>query len=233
MFSLKKIYSNQSPVKTSYPDVAKNLSSDRLEVENWVISEFIVNNLIPVVAFHPFPLTELQLMTAAVTYFKPKMIFEWGTHVGKSARVFYEITKAFNIDSEIHSIDLPDEIDHVEHPGETRGVMVRGLERVTLHQADGVTKSIELAEAKKVKDSEILFFVDGDHSYESVTRELNAIYKRFPGCSVLLHDTLFQSSDSNYNVGPHKAVAEFLEAHKEYKHLAMETGLPGMTLIYR
>jgi hypothetical protein len=55
--------------------------------------------------------------------------------VGKSARAFYEITGHYGIPSEIHSVDLPDDAEHVEHPSRHRGRMVRGLDRVHLHRA--------------------------------------------------------------------------------------------------
>ncbi len=231
MFGLKNI--KQNATKTKFEDSAKNPTSDYLEVNNWEISEFICSILVPIAGVHPFPVGELQLITAATCYFKPKAIFEWGTHIGKSARIFYEIAKAFDIDAVVHSVDLPDELEHVEHPGETRGSMVKGLEGVKLYQGDGVNKSISLCKEMNLKGSEVLFFVDGDHSYESVTRELMEIYSNYPDAAILLHDTFLQSEDSKYNIGPYNAVSEFLEKHTEYKSIKTETGLPGMTLIYK
>lgn len=223
---------SQSENKSRYPDPVKNKELSLLEVDNWIISEFITNNLVKVVGWHPFPLTELQLIVATVCYFKPKAIFEWGTHIGKSARIFYEIKSAFNLQTLIHSIDLPDDAEHVEHPGNTRGMMVQGLEDVVLHQGDGVTESIKIARSNKLSGKEILFFVDGDHSYESVKRELTEINAAFPDATILLHDTFFQDSKSGYNVGPHRAIEEFCNQHKSYISISMETGLPGMTLLY-
>lgn len=228
---IKKILHITKPKK--FVDPAKNLTSTEFEVNNWEVSDFIVNKLVPVVGFHPFPLNELMLMTSAVCYFKPEMIFEWGTNIGKSARIFYEIKKAFNIDTEIHSIDLPDGVFHNEHPKNDRGRMVRGIKDVTLHQADGLERSFELINQKK-PNGKVLFFVDGDHSYESVKRELETILEKAPDAIVLLHDTFYQSENANYNIGPNKAVKDVTSKYGDaYTVLSTGFGLPGMSLVYK
>jgi predicted O-methyltransferase YrrM len=110
----------QEPEVASQPKIYQNPAVNdycsEFEVNNWIISDFVVSELTPIVGFHPFPLSELMLMTAATTKFKPTHIFEWGTHIGKSARVFYEISDKFKLKSKIYSIDLPDEKEHNEHP---------------------------------------------------------------------------------------------------------------------
>ncbi|KKQ33961.1 MAG: hypothetical protein US50_C0067G0009, partial [Candidatus Nomurabacteria bacterium GW2011_GWB1_37_5] len=179
---------------------AKNTNCTEFEVDNWIISSFVIKKLIPSVGIKPFPLSELCLLSSAVCYFRPTHIFEWGTHIGKSARVFYETAKYFNIPIEIHSIDLPDNISHIEHPGYKRGRLVRGLRNVTLHQGDGLDKSLEIIKGI-TNDFKPLFYVDGDHSYESVKRELSGIIESVPNAVILLHDTFYQSSQSNYNIG--------------------------------
>jgi len=219
--------------KNKFSDPALNLNAGEFEVNNWIISEFVVEKLIPAVGMHPFPLNELMLMSATVCRFKPTLIFEWGTNIGKSARVFYETIKAFEIPCEIHSIDLPDDVFHNEHPKNDRGKLVRGLEEVRLHQADGLTRSFEIFDKSKTNGT-VLFFVDGDHSYESVKRELESILKHIPNAKILLHDTFFQSPDSGYNIGPHKAIEDVLGNDKnKYKIISTDFGLPGMTLLYK
>ena len=219
-------------VARAYSDPAKNLNCTEFEVNNWEVSEFIIDKLVPAVGWHPFPLTELTLMTAVVTRFRPKAIFDWGTHIGKSARVFYEVIEAFKIPSHVYSFDLPDDVEHVEHPHEKRGMLVQGLKKVTLYQEDGVAGALKISKKKKIDSNDLLFFIDGDHSYESVKRELAAVMKNHPNAKVLLHDTFYQSSKSGYNIGPWKAIDEFLKKHKGYTSLSTNTGLPGMTLIY-
>lgn len=214
-------------------DPVKNTNCSEFEIDNWIISRFVVKKLIPIVGYNPFPLNELSLLSSSICYFKPTHIFEWGTHIGKSARVFYETAKYFNIETEIHSIDLPDNISHIEHPGYNRGKLVNGLKNITLHQGDGLDKSLEII--KNISgDFKPLFYIDGDHSYESVKRELAGIIKSVPNATILLHDTFYQSEQSNYNTGPFKAVDEILNSsNNTYKKIQLNTGLPGMTLLYK
>jgi len=119
-------------------------SGTEFEVQMWAVSEFIASKIIPVTGCHPFPLTELSLMVAAVIYLKPDYIFEWGTNIGKSARIFYETCSFFGINSQIHSIDLPDDHKHCEHPGSERGIFVRKISEVKLHQGDGAETAIRI-----------------------------------------------------------------------------------------
>lgn len=219
--------------KTAFKDPSLNENASEFEVNNWIISEFVVEKLVPAVGMHPFPLNELMLMSSAVCRFRPELIFEWGTNIGKSARVFYETIKTFDISCQIHSIDLPDDVFHNEHPKSDRGKLVRGLKSVTLHQADGLTQSFEIFDREKPAGN-VLFFVDGDHSYESVKRELSAILEHIPSAKILLHDTFFQSAEAGYNIGPYRAIADVLgEKKNDYKIISTNTGLPGMSLVYK
>lgn len=228
---MKKLFGKSAPAGMTDPVLTHG--AKEFEVNNWVTSDFIVNKLVPIVGFHPFPLNELMLMTSAVCYFKPEFIFEWGTNIGKSARIFYEVSEAFKIPTEIHSIDLPDDVFHNEHPQNNRGKMVRGLKKVTLHQADGLKCSFDLIKEKKPK-GRVLFFVDGDHSYESVKRELDTILTQAPDAAVLLHDTFYQSEEAKYNIGPFNAVRDVLASREDkYKVVSTNMGLPGMTLVYK
>ena len=216
----------------TFPDPIVNANAAEFEVNNSIISEFVIDTILPVVGVRPFPLNELMLMVAAVCRFKPSLIFEWGTHIGVSARIFRETVKAFNIPCAIHSIDLPDDVQHGEHPHAERGKLVRGMKEVTLHQGDGVGRSLELLRAN-AGHGHVLFFVDGDHSYESVKRELGEILRAEPEAVVLLHDTFFQSSVSGYNIGPHKAINEVLASVTgDRDTISTRTGLPGMTLVF-
>ena len=223
----------KSIVPKSFDNPSKNINSEIFEVNNWIVSDFVSERLVPIVGVRPFPLNELMLMTATVCRFKPEIIFEWGTNIGKSARVFYEITKAFNISSQIHSIDLPDDVFHNEHPKNKRGRMVKNFKTVTLHQGDGISCSLKLINDKKPK-GKVLFFVDGDHSYESVKKELETILREVPDAIVLLHDTFFQSKEANYNIGPFEAISEVMKkTDNKYHVLSTNMGLPGMSLVYK
>jgi hypothetical protein len=214
-------------------DPAMNVHCGEFEVNNWLVSEFVLNTLVPIVGVHPFPLNELVLMVAAVCRLKPDRIYEWGTHLGKSARVFYETARHFGLDVEIHSVDLPDHVLHQEHPGHQRGMLVKGLQDVHLHQGDGLSVCLDI-QAKAATPKHTLIFIDGDHSYASVRRELAGIMTGIPEAHILLHDTFFQSSESGYNVGPYRAIAEAItETDVRYRLLSTQTGLPGMTLLYQ
>ena len=214
------------------PDPAKNLSCTEFEVDGWELSKFVVEKILPVAGSHPFPLQELMLMTSAVCRVKPPLIFEWGTHIGKSARIFHETVRHYGISSTIHSVDLPDDVTHVEHPGEKRGMLVEGLSGVTLHQGDGLATSIEVWKAGGAPPNP-LFFVDGDHSYESVRREVDGILNVIPAASILLHDTFFQSEKSGYNIGPHTAAAETIACYPgRFQVIHSGISLPGMTFLF-
>ena len=222
-------------------EVVVNPLCSELELNNWVISEFIIHKLAPVVGIHPYPINEQCLMVAAVCALKPTLIFEWGTNLGKSARIFYETAREFKVRTEIYSIDLPDDVDHVEHPGGRRGMYVRNLEGVHLLQGDGLETSLSvyrermasLSPADKSVAKVPLFFIDGDHGYDSVRRDLDGIMGTVPEANILLHDTFFQSPEAHYNIGPYQAIQEVLRAAPIYKILRQELGLPGMTLLYR
>ncbi len=209
-----------------------NIESEIFEVNNWILSEFIVRKLYPVVGCIPFPLSELNLLAATVVRFRPDIIFEWGTNIGKSARIFYEICRYFNIPSQIHTIDLPDNVDHIEHPHNKRGLLIRKIKSIKMYQGDGLKKSISLYN-ECGQGKSVLFFLDGDHSYESVKCELNGIDCKIQNAVYLIHDTFFQTAESGYNIGPYRAVREFVEKKAgQYKCLSTDIGLPGMTLLY-
>jgi cephalosporin hydroxylase len=210
----------------------RNPSCGEFEVDGWVTSAFVARILVPVAGVHPFPLQELMLMTATVCRFQPSLIFEWGTNIGKSARIFHEIAQYFHIRTTIHSCDLPDDVDHVEHPHDQRGAMVRGLAGVELHQGDGLTTSLRLWE-RAGRPPGPLFFLDGDHSHASVRREIDGILAAIPYPVLLLHDTFLQSPDSGYNIGPRQAVEESLAAFPgRFQSVHSGLSLPGMTLLY-
>ena len=210
----------------------KNNTCDKYEVDNWLISDFIVKRLIPVVGVRPFPIEEILFLINTVLKHKPTHIFEWGTNVGKSARIFHEISKNFGLRFVIHSIDLPDNIAHSEHPKNKRGVLVKNMSGVNLHIGDGLTTALDLYDKITTKIRP-LFFLDGDHSYESVKRELESITKNVKNPIIIIHDTFFQSSESGYNIGPYRAVQYILKKYpSKYKFNATTSGLPGITLLH-
>jgi cephalosporin hydroxylase len=228
---IRKIRGKMQPPEEDWSDPVRNPAASEFEVDLWILSRFVLEKIVPVVGTHPYPLNELLLMAAAACRLKPSVVFDWGTHIGASARIFYECREAFGLDYEIHSVDLPPDAEHVEHPGKERGRLVRGLDRVYLHRGNGVT--VALDQWKELgRPLRPLFFVDGDHAYESVRDELNGIFSAIPDASALAHDTFFQSAESNYNVGPARAIEEIVAKFPaRFRVVNSGLGLPGMTLL--
>jgi len=222
-----KNFTNRFFNKNKSPVV--NPNSKYFEVNNWLISDFILKKVIPLVGVHPYPLNELMLMVAAVCRIRPTHIFEWGTHLGKSARIFYETVKFFKINSEVHSIDLPDSVKHQEHLGSQKAELVKNIKSVKLYQGDGLTVALKLC--RQLKPSMPLFFLDGDHRYQSIKRELAGIAKNISLAHILIHDTFNQSKRSGYNTGPYRVIKAFLVKVPRHRYQVIETGtgLPGMT----
>ena len=215
----------------SYPQPVLKHGTE-FEVNNWVLSEFIVDRITPVVGYQPYPLTELMLMTGALCQLAPNHLFEWGTNLGVSARIFYETSKAFNLQTTIHTIDLPPDVQHVQHPGKQHAHYIRHLPEINIYRGDGLETALRLA-AQQPPDARLMFFVDGDHSYESVRRELLGIIQQCPRAHILLHDTFYQSEASRYNIGPCRAIRDVLaETQASFKQMATQGGLPGMNLLY-
>jgi hypothetical protein len=215
----------------SWPDPVRNPTASEFEVDLWTLSSFLLSKIVPVVGTHPYPLNELLLMTAAACRLKPAVVFDWGTHIGVSARIFYECDQVFKLGYEIHSVDLPPDATHVEHPGQEHGRLVRGLDKVHLHRGNGVKVALDQWQ-KLGRPRRPLFFVDGDHAYESVRDELTEIFSTVPDASALAHDTFFQSAESNYNVGPARAIDEVVAKFpSRFQVIKSGLGLPGMTLL--
>jgi cephalosporin hydroxylase len=210
---------------------AHNFMGTEFETNQWELSRFVVKNIIPITGFTPFPLSELLLLTSTIVYYKPDLIIDWGTHVGKSARIFYETCSFFKINSKIYTIDLPNDVEHKEHPKNKRGLLIKNIKAITMLQGDGITTAQQLT--KRLKPKRILIFLDGDHEYATVKRELNSSQLMDPKPWIIVHDTFYQSSESRYNVGPHKALVEFLATYPKYKKKVLDLGLPGMTLLYK
>jgi predicted O-methyltransferase YrrM len=214
----------------SHPDNL-NLSTRSLPESNkWILSEFVLHKLVPIVDVRPYPLDELLLMCSTLAYFKPDIVLEWGTHFGISARIFCEAAKYLQLGTKIHSIDLPPDSEHVEniHEASQRGKFVRGLP-VTLHLGDGLTVARQILQTKEHRLP--LFFVDGDHGFDSVRNELNDIKEMARRAVILAHDTFFQGAESGYNCGPFDAMSEFTKRHQ----LPLQStilGLPGMSVTY-
>jgi hypothetical protein len=200
------------------------------EADKWNLSTFVIQQLIPVVGVHPFPLDELLLVCSTVAFFEPDAIIEWGTNIGCSARIFYEIVNHLKLNTSIHSIDLPEDQSHLENIKDRalRGRLVRGL-NVHLHLGDGLDTARSILSASNIRRP--LFFIDGDHSYESVKSELYGVRSIASHAVILVHDTFYQGEESSYNCGPYLALRAFTDEYQLPVHTTL-LGLPGMSLTY-
>jgi len=212
------------------PSLQRDFSWENLryvECDKSSLSVFCMRRLVPIVRTSPFPLDELLLMAASVVFFRPRLIIDWGTHIGASARVFYETCRWYKVDAEIHSIDLPEDVDHPQHPREIYALLLRNTS-VRLHRGDGVTVAVGLI--KERGDPAPLCMLDGDHSYETVTRELAAISEIAPMATILVHDTFHQ--EGRNQSGAYSAVKDFVSScRKIHQIIDSNIGPPGLTLI--
>jgi len=204
--------------------------SDRtkLECNTHEIGQFIWHRLLPIVGTNPYPPHELMLMCCAALWLRPKLIVEWGTNIGIAARIFHEVNIRYKLDADIHSIDLPDSSQHIEHPGLNVGLLISGL-RVHLHQGDGATVAASILRDKGVQRP--LIFIDGDHAKDSVIRDAKTVLEVVPRAGLLFHDTFFQPM-SNYNHGPYEAIQEILkDLGNSVQIIEAGLGPPGMTFV--
>jgi cephalosporin hydroxylase len=213
-------------------NIVKNLNAEFIELDKWELSSFILNKIIPIIGIKPYPLDELLFLVSIICKYNPTFIFEWGTHLGKSTRIFHETIKYFNLKTEIHSFDLPDEINHIEHPGNQRGIYVKGCKNVFLYQEDGLARSIKIYNESTIPNKSVIYYLDGDHSLDTVLNELTTINNNIYNSVIILHDTFFQSNESGYNTGPHDAINIFLESNNiKFKRIDTNFGLPGMSVL--
>lgn len=208
-----------------------------LAADQHQVSVAVATVLAPLLGVHPLPVAEQALMASAVCFLAPTVVFEWGTHLGVSARAWYEIRRHFGLHYDIHTYDLPPDVPHPEQPGAERGALLRGLPgQIELHTNDAVMHSTALWNSvyKHAAHPLPLFFLDGDHGRDTVFRELTTIY-RAVGCRAqfLVHDTLPRPHPaSDFADGPWRAVQDFIAHHNGYRVYSAHAGLPGMTLLY-
>lgn len=94
--------------------------------------------------------------------------------------------------------------------------------------------NVNCSEFEVNKFTIVLFFVDGGHEYVSVKRELEMILHNVDNHSILLHGTFYQSPESMYNVGSYQAILDTIRGKENlYKLISTQTGLPGMTLLFK
>ncbi len=209
----------------SLPGWSGSAKPQQLEVDKWAASTTVLD-LRKAVGDRPYPLDELLLMTAVFAYHSPEIVIDIGTHLGKSARIWHDLSKRMRTPTAIHTIDLLDP-SHPEYPGDRHAEFIRGTP-VKKHVGDGATIAERLIRASPA--SRCLLFLDGDHRQETVRRELELARLLAGGSAILVHDTFYQPS-SGYNHGPYLAIQDFLESYAPQQIFHQHVGLPGMSYL--
>lgn len=167
---------------------------------------------------------EVRFVEEILRQLQPTHVFEWGTNVGASARLFYEAALEYQYPCEVHTVELPLALAHLDrdHPGEERyGQWIMDLP-IHTYRGDGLTVSLKLY--RKLKPEWALFFIDGYHSKEQVLKELLGIFAAAPTAAILLHDT-------HQLVGPLKAIREFDPEARGYTEQTCSSD-SGMTMLW-
>ena len=199
------------------------------------LDNFVLEKILPKTGLL-YPLAEISLMSLVVDRVKPTHIFEWGTNVGSSAKIFHHITESLGMDIPIHTWDLPEDVSHGQHPGDNHGKLAKGLDRVHFHRDDGLRGALAQYQIEKKKNPKIrpLFFVDGDHSYKSVIREITGLIPVQEEFHLLAHDTFVQKPDvKGQSRESWLGCPTALElAAQDYRWLNVGFGNPGMAYLW-
>ena len=215
--------------------ISKNSHLWCCEADAGQLDNFVLEKILPKTAL-PYPFAEISLMALVVDRVKPTHIFEWGTSIGSSAKIFHHITESLGMDIPIHTWDLPEDISHGQHPGEDHAKLAKGLARVHFHRDDGLRGALAQYQIEKNKNPKTrpLFFVDGDHSYKSVIREITGLISVQDEFHLLAHDTFVQKPDVKGQsreswVGCPTALEL---AAQDYRWLNVGFGNPGMAYLW-
>lgn len=150
---------------------------------------------------------EVEFFESVLGRYRPTHVFEWGTNVGASARLFYEAALELGYPCEVHTVELPDELAHLDrdHPGQRYGQWIAGLP-IHAHRGYGLEKSMRLL--YELEPECALFFLDGNHDHGVVLTELDGILYHDPEAVIVIHDTINLTG---------RAISEFLEEDPVYK----------------
>ncbi|MGO8703713.1 MAG: CmcI family methyltransferase [Candidatus Brocadiia bacterium] len=168
---------------------------------------------------------EMMLMAAAFQYHRPSVVVDIGTQNGRSARIWYELSIRLGIPAEIHTIDLADP-RHPQYAGKDQGEFIRGLP-VVQHIGDGFTIATEILSGRPAATA--LVYLDDDHSYENVRRELQLVALIREGC-VLVHDSFYQPEPA-YDRGVYRAIEDSLPDLNVAQVIHLQIGRPGMSYL--
>lgn len=137
---------------------------------------------------------------------KPRTIIEIGSKDGGSAVWLGDMLNNFGIDGHIYSIDIV-EVTSVQHP------------RVTYMEGNGRALQEILTPAFiNSLPRPLLVIEDADHSYETSKHVLEFFHPYLKLEEyIVIEDGIISDlvQDASYNIGPHKALKEFLSEHED------------------
>lgn len=150
---------------------------------------------------------EVEFFENVLGRLRPTHVFEWGTNVGASARLFHEASLELNYKCEVHTVEIPDDLALLDrdHPGQRYGQWIEGLP-IHTHRGFGLIESIRLH--KELGPERALFFLDGNHSYGVVLAELEEVAALDPGAVMMVHDTILYTGE---------AISTFHRSNARYK----------------
>lgn len=152
---------------------------------------------------------EVLFLANVLVRHRPQAVFDWGTNVGASARIFYEAAQLLGYPCVVHTIELPDDEAHRDrdHPGERYGQWLVDVP-VCCWRGDALDVALQLLRYADPSLIRLLFFLDGAHDRDSVTREMKGIAYYEPEAVMVVHDTETLTGDT---------VREFASQHPTYR----------------
>lgn len=140
---------------------------------------------------------------------KPRTIIEVGSKNGGSALWLGDMLNNFGIEGHVYSIDIV-KVTSVNHP------------RVTFMEGDGrALQEILTPNFLNTLQRPLLVIEDADHAYETSKSVLEFFHPYLREEEyIVIEDGIISdlTQDPSYNSGPHRALKEFLAAHKgEYE----------------
>lgn len=164
--------------------------------------------------------TDLIILQEIIFECKPKFIIETGTYQGGTAVYFASLLRLLNNNGKVISIDI-------SLPAETRRQISRHPlgKDIILYEGDSASAAIEKKVRQELNDEKnILVFIDSDHGYEHVFKELQIYSKFVPvGGYLCAFDTIVKDlSDMSkgrkewLTDNPARAVTDFLKINDDF-----------------
>lgn len=147
---------------------------------------------------------------------KPSVIIETGTHHGGSAAFYADITQTLGLQTQIITIDINPKWSF---DPKTKGIL--SLEGYSTDKKIVEQVRAELNRKERSNSSNVMVFLDSDHSEANVSKELE-LYHSFvnPGSYLIVEDTHVNGHPSHptHGPGPYEATQAFLKTHPEFRN---------------